>query len=174
MHSMQHRLLPRGNRTERASSDSWDMLGVCTVSVDSHSDDKRHSHTVMPSCKRKEEGKIRHTDHIGYERPAGCMLFRSDRGFTQRALQHSLSRTAAARARGRVVLGLSSSAQCRVNAGAATPPATGECSSDCAPSSRRRTLGQLQPQSEWSPGLAAAELRKRSLQPAFSADSNST
>ena len=85
-----------------------------------------------------------------------------------RALQHSLSRTAAARARGRVVLGLSSSAQCRVNAGAATPPATGECSSDCAPSSWRRTLGQLQPQSEWSPGLAAAGLRKRSLQPAFS------
>jgi hypothetical protein len=80
--SMQHRLLPRGNRTERASSDSWDMLGVCTVSVDSRSDDKRHSHTVMPSCKRKEEGKIRHTDHIGYGRPAGCALFRSDRGFT--------------------------------------------------------------------------------------------
>ena len=93
MLSMQHRLLPRGNRTERASSDSGAgaCIRVCTVSVDSRSDDKRHSLTVMPSCKRKEEGKIRHTDHIGYGRPAGCMLFRSDRGFTQRALQHSLS-----------------------------------------------------------------------------------
>ena len=95
MLSMQHRLLPRGNRTERASSDNG--AGACirvyTVSVDSRSDDKRHSLTVMPSCKRKEEGKIRHTDHIGYGRPAGCMLFRSDRGFAYIACITALSLT---------------------------------------------------------------------------------